>query len=63
MKNKEPVEWLQELMVPIQIPTRDDKILIQIYDSDPITNELICSITLSVKSLLKYDKSNPDPSQ
>ena len=56
------VDWMQELLVPIQIPTRDDKLSIQIFDRDAIADELICSLSLSIKSIMKYDKTNVDPS-
>mmetsp|Transcript_20973 Transcript_20973/g.32505 ORF Transcript_20973/g.32505 Transcript_20973/m.32505 type:complete len:203 (+) Transcript_20973:581-1189(+) len=55
------VDWMQEMLVPIQIPIRDDKIQIQIWDQDALMDELCCSLTLSVKSIMKYDKSNLDP--
>jgi Ca2+-dependent lipid-binding protein len=55
------VDWMQELLIPVEIPIVDDKLTLQVWDQDNLIDELACSVLFSLKSLLKYDiTKNPD---
>ena len=48
-------------MIPIQLPVRNDKLMIGVWDSDDFADEKACTMQLSIKSLLKYDTANSKP--
>jgi hypothetical protein len=53
MKDKK-VDWMQEMLIPIEIPTKEDNIIIQVWDKDLTIDSLCCSLSLSVKSIMKH---------
>ena len=52
------VSWMEEFIFPIEIPAIKEKIEIQIWDydlgTDGINDELVGSVDLSMRSILKY---------
>lgn len=53
MKDKR-VDWMEEMLIPIEMPIKDDTIKLQLWDKDITMDSLCCSLSLSVKSILKY---------
>lgn len=53
MKN-DRVIWNQVMMIPIELPLREETIKIQLWDWDPFVDEFVCSTEINVKSILKY---------
>ena len=49
------VDWMQEMLVPVEIPIKDDKLTLQVWDQDNLVDELCCSVLFSLKSFLKHD--------
>ena len=48
-------DWNQEMLIPLQLPIKDEKLILQVYDEDTIADEIIASLVLNVKSMMKYD--------
>ena len=55
------VIWNEEFLIPVELPIRNDKLEVAIMDSDEISDEKVCTMSLSLKSLLKYDLGNENP--
>ena len=51
--------WEQAVWIPVEIPLRDDRVKIQLWDYDALVDEFVCSLTIPVKSMLKYVRTNP----
>lgn len=54
------VPWMQQFLLPVEVPVIHNKIVLQLYDEDNLTSELAATTELSIKSMLKYDQSNPN---
>ena len=54
----ERVTWNVEMLIPVEIPLREDKIKIQLWDWDPVVDEFVCSMDIPVKSILKYTQED-----
>ena len=48
------------MLIPVMLPIKDDKLILQIYDSDSggLISELACSVQFSLKSICKWDLNN-----
>ena len=47
------------MLIPVTLPIKDDKLILQIYDSDTAAfDELACSVQFSLKSICKWDLAN-----
>jgi len=55
------VLWNEEFLIPVELPIRNDKLELAIMDSDELADEKVCTMSLSLKSLLKYDLKNENP--
>ena len=44
------------MLIPIEMPTKDDKIKLQVWDQDVTMDSQVCSLSLSVKSIMKYTR-------
>jgi hypothetical protein len=49
------VDWMEQMMIPVEIPTRNDTISIQVWDSDDLVDELCASLSINVKAILKHE--------
>ena len=49
---KKLVEWNQEMLIPVELPIKEEKISFKVYDQDPVIDEQICSFELSIIDLL-----------
>jgi len=49
------VDWMEQMMIPVEIPTRNETISLQVWDQDELVDELCCSLSLNVKTILKYE--------
>ena len=47
------------MLVPVELPIKEDKLILKVYDQDPVSDELVCSVHISMKSILKCDISKP----
>jgi len=52
------VDWMEQMMIPVEIPTRNETISLQVFDQDDLMDELCCSLSLPVKTILKYDSAD-----
>ena len=52
------VQWYQEMMIPVELPIKDDNLILKVYDEDKLVDEICASVHLSIKSMLKHDISN-----
>lgn len=52
--------WMQEFLIPVEVPVVNNKLVMQLYDQDNLTNELAATTELAIKSMIKYDHSNPN---
>lgn len=50
------VDWMEEILLPIEMPTKDDCIRLSVWDQDIAIDSQVCSLCLSVKSILKYKR-------
>jgi hypothetical protein len=54
----EPVEWNQEMLLPLELPLANDDLKFQIYDHDTaVRDDLVCTMKFSIKEILKTDSS------
>jgi len=47
------------MMIPVELPIKQDSFLLQVWDEDKVIDELCCSVHLSFKSMLKYSIEEP----
>lgn len=57
MKDRK-VKWNQEVLIPVELPLRDETIKIQLWDSDTVVDEFVCSLDIPIKSILNYERKN-----
>ena len=53
-KNK--VEWNQEMLIPIELPIKEEKVKFRVYDHDSAIDDLVCSFELSVREILMQEE-------
>ena len=52
------VQWDQEMMLPLELPASNDKLVFNVYDQDfGSGDDLVCSMYFSIKEILKTDSS------
>ena len=51
--HKNIVEWNQEMLIPVELPIKEEKISFKVYDQDPVIDEQICSFEISIIELLE----------
>ena len=52
------VQWNQEMLIPLELPSSNDKLEFKVYDYNKATpDELVCSMNFSIKDILKTDSS------
>ena len=49
----EVVIWNQEFFIPIDLPLKNDKLIVSLWDSDYVTDSLAATIDISYEDLLK----------
>lgn len=49
------VPWMQQFLIPVEVPVIHDRLVLQVYDSDNLQDELAATTELSIKSMIKYD--------
>ena len=54
------VPWMEQFLIPIEIPVINNKLTLQVYDQDNMYDELAATTDLNIKGMLKYDKDNPN---
>lgn len=54
------VKWWQQFLIPVEVPVINNKLILRVYDADDFSNELAATTTLNIKSMIKYDMSNPN---
>ena len=45
---------MEQFKIPIEIPVVNNKLTMQVYDEDNITNTLAATTDRSIKNMLKY---------
>jgi hypothetical protein len=45
------------MLLPLEVPLSNDKLVFNVYDYDTIGDDLVCSMTFSLKEILKTDSS------
>ena len=55
--HKNLVEWNQEMLIPVELPIKEEKISFKVYDEDPVIDEQICSFEISITELLEQEES------
>lgn len=50
--------WNEEFLLPIEIPAIKEKVEIEIWDQDNITDELVGSFDINIASILKQENNN-----
>ena len=61
MENSKVV-WNVEMLIPVELPLREENIKVQLWDWDPLVDEFVCSLDLPVKSMLKYTQTDASDS-
>lgn len=56
------VSWMEEFLIPVQVPTIDNKIILKLFDDDATGKELAATASLNVKFMLKsiYQVGHPN---
>lgn len=54
------VPWMTEFLIPVEIPVVSNKLVLQVYDQDIGFDELAATTELAIKSMIKWDVSNPN---
>ena len=49
----EVVIWNQEFLIPIELPLKNDKLIVSLWDSDYTYDSLAATIDISYEDLLK----------
>lgn len=47
------VEWNQEILVPIELPNNKDNLIFELYDQDLTSDDLVATLTFSIKNIIK----------
>ena len=45
------------MLLPLELPLSNDKLVFNLYDKDLVGDDLVCSMTFSLKEILKSDSS------
>jgi len=45
------------MLLPLELPLSNDKLVFNLYDKDMVGDDLVCSMTFSLKEILKSDSS------
>jgi hypothetical protein len=50
------VEWYQEMLLPIEIPLKIEKLTLTLWDEDPwpLPDEICCSLYIPIKEIMRY---------
>lgn len=54
------VIWNEQMMIPVELPLREETIKIQLWDWDTLVDEFVCSLEMKVKQILKYERETVD---
>lgn len=55
------VKWWQQFLIPVEVPVINNKLILKVFDSDDYSpDELAATTELNIKSMIKYDMSNPN---
>ena len=55
--------WNQEILIPLEMPISNDNLTFEVYDKDMMSTELVCTLKMSIKEILKTDSSKNAPDQ
>ena len=47
-------------MIPLELPLSKDSLELELWDSDNLVDEHACTLILNLKTMLNYDRSNPN---
>lgn len=45
------------MLLPLEFPLSNDKLVFNLYDYDTLCDDIVCSMTFSLKDILKVDSS------
>ena len=51
------LRWDQQMLLPLELPLSNDKLVFNLYDSDTLSDDLVCSMNFSLKEILSKDSS------
>lgn len=54
------VQWNEEMLIPIELPIKDNNLYLKIFDKDKVTDELCATVQLPLQSITKYGPNSPN---